>query len=211
MLQPGKCRLDPKFAAAFGNRGNAYLHKKEYDKAIKDFTEAIRDPKFATAFGNRGNAYLHKKEYDKAIKDFTEVIRLDPKNALTFLNRGYAYQQRKEYDKAIKDYTEAIRLDPNSAFAHNNLAWLLATCPNGTVRDGKKATEHATRACELSRWKDSSHLGTLAAGHAESGNFKEAVKWQKKAIGLGFEDKEDLKKARQRLKLYEGSKPYRDQ
>ena len=79
------------------------------------------------------------------------------------------------------------------------------------MRDAKKAVEHATRACDLSGWKDASHLSTLAAAYAEFGKFKEAVKRQKQAIDLGIKDREELEKARQRLKLYEEGKPYRDQ
>ena len=53
--------------------------KKEYDKAIADYTEAIRlDPKNARAYTNRGGLG-RQEEYDKAIADFTEAIRLDPK------------------------------------------------------------------------------------------------------------------------------------
>jgi hypothetical protein len=57
---------------------------------------------------------------------------------------------------------------------------------------------------------DPDNLGTLAAAKAEAGNFKEAVKWQKKAIELGYDDKEETEKARQRLKLYEEGKPYKN-
>ena len=56
--------------------------KGEFDKAIKDFSEAIRlDPKNAEAFVFRGIARGEKKDYPAAIEDFTEAINLDPKNA----------------------------------------------------------------------------------------------------------------------------------
>jgi TPR repeat protein len=90
------------------------------------------------------------------------------------------------------------------------LAWILATCPKDDLRDGKKALEYAMKACELNEWKIAFDLSTLAATHAECGDFKAAVKWQKKAIELGFEDQEDAEKARKELKLYEEGKPFRD-
>ena len=66
--------------------------KGDYDKAIADFTEAIRlNPKIAKAYNNRGLAYENKGDYDKAIADCTEAIRLDPKFAEAYHNRGAAY------------------------------------------------------------------------------------------------------------------------
>lgn len=58
-------RLNPEFADACFNRGNAYYGKGQYDDAIADYTEAIRlNPKFAEAYYNRGNAYEAKAEAD---------------------------------------------------------------------------------------------------------------------------------------------------
>jgi tetratricopeptide (TPR) repeat protein len=98
-------------------------HKKEYDKAIRDYDEAIRlDPKYALAFNSRGNAWSNKKEYDKAIRDYDEAIRLDPKYALAYFNRGYAWYEKKEYDKAIRDFDQTLLLDPKYADAPYNKA-----------------------------------------------------------------------------------------
>src|SRR5438128_2558409 len=86
-------------------KGLEWLKKKEYDKAIADFSEAIRIlPDNATGYLTRGGAYHSKKEYDKAIADFSEAIRLDPKSSLAFASRGLAYKSKKDYDKAIADY-----------------------------------------------------------------------------------------------------------
>jgi tetratricopeptide (TPR) repeat protein len=209
-------RLDPNNYSSFSGRGFAYHSKKEYDQAIKDYSKALRlEPRQSSVFIARGNAHLAKKEYDKAIGDYSDAMALDPKDTVAVSNRGLTYFCKKEYDRAINDYSRAVWLDPKNAFAHTGLAWVLATCPNGKVRDGKKAVEHATRACELSGWKGSDYLDTLAAAYAESGNFKEAIKWQKKALDLDIEGKEEAekrpKKARKRLKLYEEGKPYRDE
>src|SRR5271157_1252305 len=201
-------RLDPGIALAYRNRGAAWQAKKDYDKAIADFNEAIRlDPTDAIAYYNRGNAWQAKKDYDKAIDDYTEAIRLDPGIAPAYDNRGNAWRVRKNYDKAIADYTEAIRLDPK--YAYGKLAWLRATRPEESLRDGKKAIEFATRGCELTEWKDANMLGTLAAGYAEVGDFDKAVEWEEKAIQL-YASADDRKKGEERLKLYKDKKPYRE-
>jgi tetratricopeptide (TPR) repeat protein len=204
-------RLDPKDANTYFNRGIAYSSTKDYDKAVADYTEAIRlDPKFANAYNNRGAAYLDKKAYDKAIADYSDAIHLDAKFARAYYGRGVAYHDKKDYEKAIADYEAAIRFDPKSP-PYNKLAWLLATCPKDELRDGRKAIEYARKAGELSNWKNPLYLGTLAAAFAESSDFKEAVKWERKAIDLGYDDEKETEKARQRLKLYEEGKPYRDE
>jgi tetratricopeptide (TPR) repeat protein len=125
--------------------------------------------------------------------------------------RGEVHRVKMEYDKALADLTEATTLNPNDPSALNNLAWLLATCPKGEVRDGRKAVEHATRACELTGWREPHPLDTLAAAHAECGDFEEAAKWEIKAVILGASDNAFQQQARRRLKLYQSGKPYREE
>ena len=205
-------RLDPQDTTAFNNRGTAWLGKQEYDKAIADFNEAIRlDPQDAFAFNNRGIAWNDKEEYNKALADFNEAIRLDPQNATVFVNRGIGWRKKKEYDKALADFNVAIRLDPQYASAFNNRAWLMATCPDARVRDGKRAVESANRACELNGSKSPFHLGTLAASYAEEGDFAKAVEWQTKAIELLIlKDEKRKQDFQSRLELYKANKPCRD-
>jgi tetratricopeptide (TPR) repeat protein len=200
------------------SRGLKAFHKKDFDKAFEGFSEAIRlDPKNGLAHFGRGMVYLSKKEHNKAISDFNEVMRLtpkitaDPRVNIFYSLRGQAFQGNKEYHLAIADYDQAIRLQPKTPTAYNQLAWLLATCPKGELRDGKRAVALATKACELSKWKDGTTIDTLAAANAECGNLKEAVKWQQKAIEMGYGDKEEEKKGRERLKLYEEGKAYREE
>ena len=115
-------------AEAYLSRGNVCLDKREYDKAIADFNEALRlDPRNARAYCGRGWAWNQKKEYDKAIADFNESLQLNPRFAMAYNNRGIAWKCKCEYDNAIGDYNEALRLDPKFAMAYNNrgIAWRL--------------------------------------------------------------------------------------
>jgi hypothetical protein len=79
------------------------------------------------------------------------------------------------------------------------------------MRDGERAVEYATRACELSGWNEPSYLQGLAAAYAESGRFGEAVKVQKAILDSPAFPFEQLREARQRLQLYEQGKPFRDE
>ena len=116
-----------------------------------------------------------------------------------------------KFAEAITDYEAALRIDPNHARALNHLAWLRAACSKAEFRDGAKAIENATKACELTDWKKVGYVGILAAAYAEAGDFDAAVERQKKAIDLLTEDQEELRADfEERLKLYQSGKPYRE-
>ena len=177
---------------------------------MADFNEAVRlDPEDLIAHFDRAGFWFSRRCYDKALADFNEAIRLDPKLSKAYCDRGSVWFVTKHYEKALADYNEAIRLDPSDPIVYNNRAWLWATCPDPRLRDGKRAIESATRACELSAWKDAGRVGGLAAAYAEAGDFAKAVEWQEKANTF-YADTKYRKKGEDRLKLYKEKKPIRD-
>jgi beta-lactamase regulating signal transducer with metallopeptidase domain len=104
-----------------------------------------------------------------------------------------------------RDAVNFVTADDGNAL--NNEAWYAAVAP-GTNQEGlKKALDQARKACEMAGWNNSYFLDTLAAAHARLGDFKEAVKWEKKALELGTLGPEQ-EGARKRLELYEAGKPY---
>jgi tetratricopeptide (TPR) repeat protein len=106
---------------AYNSRGILWKRKGEYDRAIADYTAAIRiNPKYSSAYTNRGVAYVEKHDYDRALADYNIAIRLDPKDAVAHNNRGVAWKNKGEYDLAIADYNTAIKLDKNYVSAYSN-------------------------------------------------------------------------------------------
>ena len=99
-------------------------------------------------------------------------------------------------------------MDPGFSTAWNGLAWLRATAPLAAVRDGAAAVIAARKACELTTWKDPSPIDTLAAAHAEAGEFDRAVEFQQKALDLFPADHPVRKEGQGRLALYRERKPY---
>jgi tetratricopeptide (TPR) repeat protein len=91
----------------------------------------------------------------------------------------------------------------------NSLAWLLATCPEAKICEGKEAVELALRACELSEWRDWGMIDTLAAAYAEQGDFDRAIKYQKQVLEIGKSSNE-YDKIKEHLSLYEQHRPYRE-
>jgi tetratricopeptide (TPR) repeat protein len=184
--------------------------KKDLDGAISCYREAIRlEPKSVSAHYNLGKALRDKADLDGAVAAYREVIRLDPKHAHAHYQLGMALRAKNDLESAVAEYREAIRLDPKFALPHNDLAWVLATDPEG-LRDGKQAVEHATKACELTHWTSPYCLDTLAVAYAEFGDFDKAIEFQKQALAFPDFEKEHGTRARKQLALYEEKKPYRD-
>jgi tetratricopeptide (TPR) repeat protein len=203
-------QIDPHALTALLGRARAREIQGEHQKAFADFDQAVRlDPQSQMAYLGRAFAWQQKKEYAKAIADYDEAIRLNPELGAVYVGRAHARSQAKDYDRALADLDRAIELGPDNAQAYNNRAWLWATCPDAKARDGKKAIESATKACELTEWKEPGLIDTLAAAYAEAGDFDAAVKWQTRANPL-FTQAEEKTEGEQRLELYRAKKPYRD-
>jgi tetratricopeptide (TPR) repeat protein len=167
--------FDPKYAFS---RGFAYGAKGDNDRAIVEYSEAIRlDPKYPIAYNNRGAAYSAKGDNDHAIADYTEAIRLNPKVASAYINRGRAYLAKGEIDHAIADYNAAIKLDPEFAIAYNN---------RGVAYGAKGDKDHAvadyTKAIRLDPKLANAYDNRGRAYRAEGENdraahdFKEAIR-----------------------------------
>ncbi|MHC4426413.1 MAG: protein kinase domain-containing protein [Planctomycetota bacterium] len=162
----------------------------------------------------RGKESVQMIEELQSSKDAETTARME--GAVMWIGRGcYNYAKTKmsggEFAEAISYFEAAVRIDPNRALAFNDLAWLRATCVVAEFRDGAKAVEEATRACELMNFKKAHYVGTLAAAYAEAGDFDSAVKRQREAMDLLTEQEEELRgDFEERLRLYQSGKPYRE-
>lgn len=168
-------------------------------------TGKSKDP---AEYVRRGIAWAEQGDYDRAITEYNEALRIDPNNAAAFSRRAFAWQNKRDYARAIADYTEVARIQPTNISAHNSAAWLQATAPVASARNGARAVAAARKAAELSDWKNGDILDTLAAAYAESGNFPEAVRWQEKAMTFPDFMKSQADEARARMALYRKGLPY---
>jgi tetratricopeptide (TPR) repeat protein len=178
---------------------------------IQDLSMAIarspRDPKF---YVERAQAYEANGQYKTALADLGEAMTLRPDSAKYRYLRGIAYAYAGDEQAAKQDFARAEAMEPDSAESYNARAWLMATAPDPQMRDGKKAVESATRACEMSNWNDPDMLGTLAAAYAETGDFADAIKWQQKALDLTSPTLlVTLDERQARLALYQNHRPWR--
>ncbi len=165
-------------------------------------------PPDGPSYSRRGMHLLARKEFDKALADFKQAIQLDPQSPEMLISRAMAHYVIGDYASENADLLAAIKLDPKNFTAHNNLAWSLATAPDAQFRDGDKAVEHATKACELCDYSQWYCLGTLGAAHAEAGDFEEAVRWTKEGSRLA--PATERADCAERIRLYNSGEAYRD-
>jgi hypothetical protein len=94
----------------------------------------------------------------------------------------------------------------------NNLAWLLASCPDAVFRDGPEAVRLASRACELTGYTQPMVIGTLAAAQAEAGDFPAAITTAQRAVALAttLRLEEIAAKNRELIQLYRQSQPFHE-
>ncbi|HWN10766.1 MAG TPA: tetratricopeptide repeat protein [Pyrinomonadaceae bacterium] len=108
-------KLDPKVSSWYMQRGYAFEKKKDYQRALDDFTRAINLESSGSSkkvyYGARAGLYGDElKNYEASIADLTEIIKIDPTDWMGYANRGSLYLKNKNYEKAIADYTEALKL-----------------------------------------------------------------------------------------------------
>jgi tetratricopeptide (TPR) repeat protein len=200
--------VDPHYnlGLEFGDQGRTEEAMAEYEAALK-----IK-PDHEGAMNSLAILLVDRGRIDEAIELYKKVIEIKPSLGEVRYNYANALVAQKKYKEAIPLYEAAVKLKPDLADAHCDLALLLATCPDPTVRDGAKAVACARRAAELTEWKDPSILETLAAAYAEAGNFSEAVQYARLALQFATGQRRlDLAKTiRSRLKLYEAGTPYHE-
>jgi tetratricopeptide (TPR) repeat protein len=129
--------------AAYLYRGNRYADRGDDDRAIADYTEAIRlNSKSDYAFYRRSRIYAKRKEHDRAVADANEALRLNPNNVRALEVRAYSNALKGSFDSAIADYREAIKLKPERAESvRGNLAYALRS--RGREYDGKGEYDRA--------------------------------------------------------------------
>lgn len=154
-------------------------------------------------------------QYQHALEDCNrglEIAKSAPRAASVRIlrRRAEVYYWMRNFKAARADFEQALDYNKEDAISYNSLGWFLATCPDATLRDGRRAVAYAQAANEKSGNKDPGILDTLAAAEAEAGAFPAAVAHQQLALKMGPHYRWDgfVKK---RLELYQHQQPYREQ
>jgi tetratricopeptide (TPR) repeat protein len=156
----------------------------------------------AQASCRQGFSHNRSSQWDKAVAAFSLAIELKPDLWEAVEGRRRAYARLGQWDMIIDEYARAIEVHPGRADFGNQLAWLLATCPDPKSRDPKRAVELCEKAVllapkdgfirnlvtlaksnELLDGKELSfNAFFLAMAHQKLGNQAEARRWNDKAV-----------------------------
>ncbi len=205
--------LQPNDGEADNDLGLVLLRKGRVDEAINQFQKALElQPNYPDAHNNLGLALLQKGRVDEAITHFKRAVELHLDSAAAHYNLGSALFQKGLVDEAITCFQKALELQPNNPNTLNQLAWLLATCPDASIRNAPEAIQLAQQADQLVGGQNLVILRTLAAAYAGNGQFPEAVATAQRALQLATAQNDaalvnDLKT---QLGFYQAGSPYRD-
>jgi len=158
------------------NLGNALARKQLWDAAVDHLQQAIKlRPDYADAYFNLGTVLFQQGRLDQAIAQWRKALEIRPRDAEAHRNVGDALRKQGKAREAMSEYEQALNIAPEDTAALNNLAWILATYSDASMRDGARAVTLATRAVQVSGRRNPSFVRTLAAAHAETGQFAEAA------------------------------------
>jgi tetratricopeptide (TPR) repeat protein len=193
--------------------GDALSDQGKAEEAGRHFAEAVRIcPDSVPAQSNLAMALVARGRLDEAAETCRAALQILSREPKIHYSLANILSEQGKWPEAIAEYKLLLQIDSNHVFALNNLAWLLATAPDSSFRDGPEAVRLAEQACQLSNYKVTLYMGTLAAAYAEAGRFDDAVKTAQKAVALAtaMKDERLAGKNRELLELYQHQQAYHE-
>jgi tetratricopeptide (TPR) repeat protein len=193
--------------------GIVLFNMKKDDEAREQFLACLEmAPDHARARYFLGRLAQREGDLAGAKKQWERIVETTPNSLDAYLALAEAAMQERDFATAERCIRDGLKQVPYSTGLTNGLAWILATSPNETQRNGEEAVRLAESACQKTQRRHHAFLDTLAAAYAEVGRFDDAVKTVQEAIRLAEEAdaQEAAATYRQRLTLYQQEQPYRE-
>ena len=205
--------MEPFNPTAHAQLGSALCFLGDPAQGISEYRKALLTaPTLYPVRGALIHALRTTGREEEALRESLAALRINPGDAAIRYGLANLYQKLGRAREAALAFAEAERTDSANPRLLNDYAWMMATSPVGSVRDGRRAVELALEAEKLTGGKDAGVLDTLAAAYAESGDFAKATATAQRAMELaqGQGNKELERSLRAELKLYGGRKPVRE-
>jgi protein O-mannosyl-transferase len=198
---------------ALNNLGIIFLDKGQLDDAISKLEAAIDlRPENAPAHDNLAKALLKKGQVTEAMVHYRKFLELEPANVEARNTLGTALIQQGHVRDAIDQWQEVLAIQPENGNAASNVAWVFATCPEDSIRDGTRAVELAEKAFRISGGKIPMIYRVLAAAYAENGRFADAIETAQRGAELATSQGNPALAAEleSNIALYQSGRPLRD-
>ncbi|MEN3367960.1 MAG: protein O-mannosyl-transferase [Verrucomicrobiota bacterium] len=206
-------QIEPNQAFAQSTLGMVLLEMGRVDESLAHLQKAVEvQPDSLEAHANLGLAFLQMGRFDESVTHLQRALEIDPNHANAHYNLGNTFLQMGRIQEALAHYTKALEINPNDTEVLNNMAWVLATAPDASIRNGQKALKMAQRAVSDIGNRQPRTLATLAAALAENGRFPDANRTAEQALRLAI-DQHNFGLAdsiRAQLELYRSNLPFRD-
>ncbi len=197
----------PDFSAARLNLGSLLAERGEDVDAALEFEGVLElVPDHPDAHFNLAQLLLKHGELEKAVEHLELAVRARADHAAAWERLGVAREAQGRDADAIAALRSAVGAG-GTASAARLLAWILATSPEDSLRDGPEALRLARRIASQTNRADAALLQTLAAALAENGDFARAADAQARALELLPAGQRA--EAHARLELYRAERPYR--
>jgi tetratricopeptide (TPR) repeat protein len=204
--------IRPDYPMGHNDLGLALAATGRFEEAIAHYRQALETwPDYPDASYHLGIALANCGQFDEALIRLQPVLKSRSNDANLQSTLGNILAARGEFPEAVTHYRQALQIRPDDLAAQKNLAWLRATCPLASQRNGEEAVELAERANRRCDGRRPDVLDTLAAAYAELGWFPEAVAAEGKALELAAQQHaQSLADAfRVRMVLYQARRPFR--
>ena len=198
---------------AENNLGIIFLQNGQLDDAISRLQAAIDlRPENGPAHNNLAKALLQKGRVAEAMVHYRKFLEIEPENVEARNILGTALIQQGRIREAIEQWQEAQTIEPENGNAASNLAWVFATCPDDSIRDGRRAVELAEKALRISGGKIPMIFRVLAAAYAEDGRFSQAIESAQRGADLATSQGNSALAAelQSNIALYQTGTPLRD-
>ena len=175
--------VTPNNDVAENNLGIVVLGKGKVDEAITLLQAAVDlRPNNTFAQENLAKAFLQKGRVDDALVRYRKLLELDPNNIEVHNIVGTVLVQQGRIRDGVEEWEKVLLVRPDNGNAMSNIAWVLATSPDASIRDGAKAVQLAEQAMRISGGRIPMIFRTLAAAYAENGRFPEAIQTAQRGI-----------------------------
>lgn len=175
--------IDPRHADVQTGLGDLAIADERLAEAEAAFRQAITaKPNRAMSWIKLARVQQRRGESAAALQSYRQAQGRPSAPLEAYLEAIPLAEQQADFAAAIEMYDQAMKKFPAAKTLSNNLAWLLATCPQPQQRDGARAVALASKVLEMAPSPES--YDTLAAAYAAAGDFSQAVVAAKKAIEL---------------------------